>query len=268
MARAILIAALAVLAGCRTGRSYLEPSGPRYAGAPSGTRDDERAGTDTLRFASFNIAFAKHIDSALAVLSADSVLRRADVLMLQEMDEQGTRRIARAFDLWYVYYPAIRHARTRRDFGNAVLSRWPIVGDAKVILPHPSRYAGTHRIATAATIRVGRDSVRVYSTHLGTPADVGARARRDQLRAIVADATRFERVVIAGDMNEGDVGVVAREAGYSWPTERGPRTTMFGRWDHIYMKGLRTADSGAVGMVRDVRGASDHRPIWVIGTLR
>lgn len=23
----------------------------------------------------------------------------------------------------------------------------------------------------------------------------------------------------------------------AWPTERGPRTTLFGRWDHIYMKG-------------------------------
>ena len=268
MARAILIAGLVVLAGCRTGRSYLDPAGPRYADGPPVARRNERVSTDTLLFVSFNIAFARHVDSALAVLAADSVLRRADVLMLQEMDEPGTRRIAQAFNLWYVYYPAIHHNRTRRDFGNAVLSRWPIIGDAKVILPHTSRYAGTHRIAAAATIRVGSDSVRVYSTHLGTPADIGSGARRAQLRAIIADAARFDRAVIAGDMNESDVGVVAREAGYAWPTERGPRTTMFGRWDHIYMKGLRTADSGGVGMVRDVRGASDHRPIWAIGTLR
>jgi endonuclease/exonuclease/phosphatase family metal-dependent hydrolase len=266
MGRGILIVVVVALSACRTGRSYLDPAGPRYAGAPSTTGQGGPA-TDTLIFATFNIAFARQIDSALAVLAADTVLRRADVLMLQEMDEQGTRRIARAFDLWYVYYPAIRHNRTRRDFGNAVLSRWPIVGDAKVILPNPSRYAGTHRIAAAATIRVGRDSVRVYSTHLGTPADVGGGGRREQLRVIIADAERFERAVIAGDMNESDVGEVARAAGYSWPTERGPRTTMFGRWDHLYMKGLRTPDSGAVGMVRDVRGASDHRPIWVIGVL-
>jgi endonuclease/exonuclease/phosphatase family metal-dependent hydrolase len=208
------------------------------------------------------------VDSAIATMASDSILRRADILMLQEMDDEGTRRIAEAFGLWYVYYPAIRHNRTRRDFGNAVLSRWPIVSDAKLILPHTSRYAGTHRIATAATIRIGRDSLRVYSTHLGTPADVSSGARRNQLRAILADASRYGLVVIGGDMNESDVGDIAREAGYSWPTERGPRTTLFGRWDHMYMKGLRTPDSAGTGMVSEIRGSSDHRPIWVIGILR
>jgi endonuclease/exonuclease/phosphatase family metal-dependent hydrolase len=265
--RLTLLLLLALLAGCRTGRSYLDPAGPRYAGAPS-RRAHDMLRSDTLVLVSFNIAFAREIDSAIAVLASDSVLRRADVLMLQEMDEVGTRRIAHAFDLWYAYYPAIHHNRTRRDFGNAVLSRWPIVNDAKIVLPHPSRYAATHRIAAAATIRIGADSLRVYSTHLGTPADVGSRARLDQLRAIIADAAPYGRVVIGGDMNESDVGAVAREAGYAWPTERGPRTTFFGRWDHIYLRGLRTADSGGTGTVDDVRGSSDHRPVWVIGLLR
>ena len=262
--------ALALLASCRTGRSYLDAAGPRYAGSPS--RDRGGAGQpapgDTLVFVSFNIAFARQIDSAIAVLASDSILRRADVLMLQEMDEMGTRRVAQAFDLWYVYYPAIHHHRTRRDFGNAVLWRWPIVADAKIILPHASRYAGTHRIAVAATIRIGPDSLRVYSTHLGTPADVSPRARRNQLGAIVADATPYRRVVIAGDMNESDVGGVVRDSGYLWPTERGPRTTLFGRWDHIYMKGLSALDSTGTGIVRDVRAASDHVPIWVKAILR
>jgi endonuclease/exonuclease/phosphatase family metal-dependent hydrolase len=267
MARGILLLALTVLWSCRTGRSYLDPGGPRYAGAPSSARAHDQP-VDTLVLVSFNIAFARHVDSAIAVLSAEPMLRRADVLMLQEMDEDGTRRIAAAFDLWYVYYPAIHHTRTRRDFGNAVLSRWPIVSDAKVILPHTSRYAGTQRIATAATVRIGADSIRVYSTHLGTPADIGSGARRNQLSTIIADAAAYGRAVIAGDMNESDVGAVARDAGYSWPTEQGPRTTMFGRWDHIYMKGLSTPDGTATGTVRDVRGSSDHHPVWVIGILR
>jgi endonuclease/exonuclease/phosphatase family metal-dependent hydrolase len=267
MSRAVAIIALFLLASCRTGRSYLDPAGPRYAGAPR-TPVQTASASDTLLFVSFNIEFAKRVDSAIAALASDSVLRRADVLMLQEMDEEGTRRIAEAFGLWYVYYPAIHHNRTRRNFGNAVLSRWPIIADAKIILPHTSRYAGTHRIATAATINVGQDTIRVYSTHLGTPADVSSSARKNQLRTIVADAARHKRVVIGGDMNESDVGAVAREAGYSWPTESGPRTTLLGRWDHIYMKGVKTPDSAGSGTVNDVRGSSDHRPIWVIGILR
>lgn len=54
--------------------------------------------------------------------------------------------------------------------------------------------------------------------------------------------------------------------GYSWPTERGPRTTAGGRWDHIFFKGLSTPDAAA-GTVRKIRGASDHLPVWAIAIL-
>ena len=225
------------------------------------------ADVETLRVVSFNIAFAKHVDGAIALLESDSSLRRADVLLLQEMDGPSTERVARALGLWYVYYPAIFHTRTKRDFGNAVLSRWPIVDDAKLVLPHMSRYAGTQRIATIATVRVGNVPVRVYSTHLSTIADVGAAARRDQLRAIVADAAAHPHVIIGGDLNSGDVGRVARDAGYAWPTEEGPNTTRFGRWDHIFFKGFGIPDSAAAGTVLDAQGTSDHRPVWARGRL-
>jgi endonuclease/exonuclease/phosphatase family metal-dependent hydrolase len=56
--------------------------------------------------------------------------------------------------------------------------------------------------------------------------------------------------------------------GYTWPTQRGPATTRIGRLDHILLKGLRSPDSAAAGTVLDVRGASDHLPVWAIGILR
>jgi endonuclease/exonuclease/phosphatase family metal-dependent hydrolase len=207
------------------------------------------------------------VDDAIALLATTPALRDADVVMLQEMNDEATRRVAAALGHGYVYYPAIHHGRTRRDFGNAVLSRWPIVEDAKLVLPHVSRYAGTHRTATAATIRVGDALVRVYSAHLGTLADLGAARRRDQLRTILADAERYPHVVLGGDMNDGAVGRVARAMGYAWPTERGPRTATLGRLDHIFLKGLAVPDSAAAGAVLDVRGASDHRPVWALGVL-
>ncbi len=265
---AALVLAAALLAGCRTGLSYVDPAGPRYKGGPSAARVGERASADTLRLVSFNIAFAEQVDSAIALLTSDPALRGADVIMLQEMDAPATKRVAAALGMWYVYYPAIFHLRARRDFGNAVLSRWPLVHDAKIILPHVSRYARTHRTATAATIRVGASLVRVYSTHLGTVADVGSAGRRAQLRAILADAAPHARVVIGGDLNNSTVGHVAREMGYAWPTEQGPRTTRMGRWDHIFLKGLRSPESGGAGTVLDVRHASDHRPVWTLAILR
>lgn len=264
--RAAALVALALLAGCRTGQNYLG-AGPRYAGQPPAAAA-QRARGDTLRVVTFNIAYARQVDEAITLLSTDPALRGADVLLLQEMDAGGTRRIAEALGLGYVYYPAIVHHRTERDFGNAVLSRWRIVEDARIVLPHRSRYAGTQRTATAATLQVGGERVRVYSVHLGTVADVGPGARREQLRAVLADAERHPRVVVGGDMNDAAVPRSAREAGFAWPTERGPRTMRLGRVDHVLLRGLASPDTAAAGTVVDTRGASDHRPVWAVGLLR
>jgi len=255
----ILAGSLLALAACRPG-NYIDARGPRFVGGPA-INDQNGRNPDTLVVGSFNIAFSRQIDSAIAVLRSDSVLRRADILLLQEMDDDGTRRVAEAMHMRYVYYPAIRHYRTKRDFGNAILSAWPIESDAKVILPHTSRYARTQRIATAATIVVGGRRIRVYSTHLSTIADAGTSSRRNQLRAIAADAEGFPFVILGGDLNSRSAGESLPLIGYSWPTADGPRTTFGGRWDHVFVKGL---EAGATGTIGDARRASDHKPVWVV----
>lgn len=257
--------ALSILAGCRTGSDFQDPAGPRYAaGAPVKCR---AAASDTLRIVSFNIAFSREIDRALEVFASEPALHCADIILLQEMDATGTAKIASSLGMQFVYYPALFHRKAKKEFGNAVLARWPIVGDTKIRLPHGSRFAGTHRTATAATVRIRDTLVRVYSTHLGTPADISPAARRTQLRTIIADATPYRHVIIGGDMNSSVVGGVAAEAGYVWPTGSGPWTTSFGRWDHVYLRGLAIPDSGSTGTVRNARGSSDHLPIWVLAQL-
>jgi endonuclease/exonuclease/phosphatase family metal-dependent hydrolase len=253
--------------GCRTGRNYVGAEGPRYAGVPGASRTLDRLDSTRLRVVSFNIAFAKQLDSAIALLSSDLALRGADVILLQEMDENATGRLADALGLGYVYYPAVLSFRTQRQFGNAVLSRWPIVADRKIVLPHVSRFARTQRTATAATIRVGSRLVRVYSTHLGTMSDVAPASRREQLQAILADAALYPRVVIGGDMNDEGVGRVARERGYTWPTQHGPATHRLGRLDHIFLRGLASPDIGAAGTALDARGSSDHLAVWAVANL-
>jgi endonuclease/exonuclease/phosphatase family metal-dependent hydrolase len=262
------LVAVVVTGGCRTGYDYTNATGPRYAGVHLGTAADGCALPCTLRIVSFNSEYARDIDGAIALISSDSALRTADVLLLQEMDAAGTQKLAKALQKSYVYYPAIYHRQTRHDVGNAVLSRWPIVEDAKLVLPHPSRYARTHRIATRATLGIGASRVRVYSTHLGTIADIAGGQRRDQLRFILADAADHQFVIIGGDLNDGSAGLVVEEAGYVWPTRHGPRTHRLGRWDHIFMKGLGSPDTAASGTVLDARGVSDHRPVWAVGILR
>ena len=167
------------------------------------TREENAA---ALRVVSFNIEYGIRVDSAIAVLTNDPALRNADVILLQEMDEKGTRWVADTLGMWYVYYPAVYRFNTHRDLGNAILARWPIVEDRKILLPHLSRFVHSQRVATAATIRVGEALVRVYSLHLGTMAGLAPAARRDQLEVVLADAEQYPRVVIGGDLNDPGIG--------------------------------------------------------------
>jgi endonuclease/exonuclease/phosphatase family metal-dependent hydrolase len=261
----VLFALTLALAACRTGINYPGLSGPRFTGAVESSVADSSA---ALRVVSFNIKYAQRVDSAISVLTSEAALQNADIILLQEMDESGTKQIADTLGMSFVYYPATFHIKHQKHFGNAVLSRWPIVADEKLVLPHIARFTRTQRIATAATVRVHESLVRVYSTHLGTPADVGPGSRREQLSTILKDASGFDRVVIGGDFNNHGVGKVARDSGYAWPTEKGPRTMLIGRWDHIVFKGLMSPDSAGSGTIGNVRHASDHKPVWAVGVLK
>lgn len=256
-----LVCGLVAGAGCRTGANYTGPWGPRYAGGTVAPRM-AHAATASIRVVTFNIQYARQIDSALALLESAEQLAGADIITLQEMDAPGTSRIAAALGMSYVYYPATLRSATGRDFGNAILSRWPISDDRKIILPHLGRLAKSLRTATAATITVAGVPVRVYSVHLGTIIDLGPGAKRDQARAVIADAAAYPRVIVSGDMNSHGVGREFRAAGYVWPTEHNPRTKHFWNWDHVFLKGLELRDTTSTGVVRDNRDASDHRPVW------
>ena len=249
---------------CRPGINYADPVSPRYADSASVVRTG--SSHDTLRIVSFNIEYARETRRAARLLSTAAALRGADVILLQEMTAPATKFLADSLHMRYVYYPAIYNRIMRRDIGNAILSRWPIAEDAKHILPSRSRYAKTQRIATAATIRFRNRSIRVYSTHFGTPADLGWKGRVAQLQSILDNASAYPLVVIGGDMNSRDIGRIARDAGYLWPTDTIPKSNAFGRFDHFFIRGLAMTGSRSVGTHRVSRAISDHSPIWI--TLR
>ena len=258
--------ALLVLAGCFTGTNYADPAGPRFAG-PVPAPATALGWRDTLKGASFHVENSQEVDSALAVLTSEADLADVDVLLLQEMDEPGARRVAEALGMGFVYYPAIVRRASGRDFGNAVLSRWPIVSDEKLVLPHLAIFGRTQRIATVVTIQVGRTPIRVYSVHLATTVNMAWRDRSDQMRTVLEDAAPYPHVIVGGDLNSAGLGALALERGFSWPTRSGPRTTAIGRLDHIMFKGLVPPDSAASGTILDNRNASDHRPVWARGVV-
>jgi len=265
MRSCLLIIVLILCVACRPGVNYPDPASPRYAGNPRVI--DNLPISDTLRIVSFNIEYSRHARQAAQILSTVPTLRNADVILLQEMTAPATKFLADSLHMRFVYYPAIYNRIVRRDIGNAILSRWPITNDAKLILPSRSRYAKTQRIATAATIRFKDQDIRVYSTHFGTPADLGWKGRVSQLRSILDNAAQYQRVIIGGDMNNEDIGRIAREAGYLWPTDTIPKSNDFGRFDHVFVRGLTMLHSASAGTHRVSPSISDHSPIWIRARL-
>jgi endonuclease/exonuclease/phosphatase family metal-dependent hydrolase len=260
--------------GCAPAVNYLDPAGPVHAYP----RDGPPPATDAsspLRVVSFNIAYALEIDRAIEVLRQEEPLRGPDVLALQEMDAPGTERIARALGLNAVYFPSGVHPKHDRDFGCAILSPWPLEEPRKLVLPHAARGTGLRRAAVSAVVVRGTQRIRAYSVHLPSPLAISGGSRKEQLRALAADAaTAAGAVVIAGDFNShGKVGELVK-VGFVWVTRDLGDTAHFGllgirmiglSYDHILARGLETAPGPrSVGVVARNRGASDHKPIWAL----
>jgi endonuclease/exonuclease/phosphatase (EEP) superfamily protein YafD len=256
--------ALCLLPGaCNLVENYVSPDGPRYAGDYVIT---ERDSAGALTVVTYNLEYAKEVDKAIAVLQGEP-LRHADIILMQEMDGEGTDRIARALELRYVYYPGSVHS-SGRDFGTAVLSPWPIVADYKLLLPHADPFNNRRRIATVAIIDVLGQEIPTYSVHT-TVMTLGLAARLEQAETVLRDAADFPgAVVIGGDFNTGDpdsegqlVDLFAGH-GMDWVTREVAATAEYlglgVRLDYIFSKHLEPDAAGAF----DGDAGSDHRPVW------
>jgi endonuclease/exonuclease/phosphatase family metal-dependent hydrolase len=261
-AACVLLAAVS-LAGCASVHNYLEPEGPRYVGGPNTVPAAPPRADGSLRVVSFNVAYAKQVPEAIAALRADA-LRGADVITLQEMDAPGTAAIAEALGLNYVYYPASRPS-TGRDFGNAVLSPWPIEASHKVLLPGLSRGSHQARAAVSASVRVDGRTIIIYSVHLTSPWGMGGGGRARQVDAILADAaTVADPVILAGDFNSHGVGERVLARGFLWPTRNIGHSIGPFSYDHVFVRGLRIGEGVSAGVTKAGPKASDHWPVWVV----
>jgi endonuclease/exonuclease/phosphatase family metal-dependent hydrolase len=262
--------------GCGRAVNYLDPSAPFYA-YPGDTAAAPPAPTTELplRVVSFNIEFTIEIDRAIEVLSETEALREPDILARQEMDAPGTERIAKALGMNAVYFPNGVNPQHDRDFGCAILSPWPLEKPRKILLPHGALISGLRRAAVSAMVVRGRMRIRAYSVHLPSPLGVSGSSRKQQLRVLAADAASAkEPVVIAGDFNSHGKVEELEKAGFTWVTRDLGGTVQLRvlgiglgsfPYDHVLAKGLRLASGpGAMGIVRDNHGASDHDPIWAV----
>lgn len=259
---AALAIAICCTSGCAAALNYDDPAGPIFVGPSTAVN---RTASPDLRVVTFNLKFAEHVDRAADLLSRPGPLSHADLLVLQEMDAPSTEKLARTLGLNYVYVPAAIHPSSRRDFGEAILSPWPIEDTRKILLPHLHRVRRMRRIAVVVTVRTADAVVRVYAVHFETPYGGSARVRRDQARAVAADAMgTADPVVVAGDFNGTSGARELASAGFTWLTQGVHNTVGPFDFDHILVRGLCPAVRPPAAKARDDTHASDHVPVWTV----
>ena len=264
-----LITATLIMGGCSLvtdGENYTELRRPRFC---SINNTIEHQTPDTLRVVSYNIKFAKKASLVGDLFLNHEDLCRADVIFLQEMDREGVESIARKLNYNYIYYPAVRHPLSNRDFGNAILTKWPIVYDQKLILPHHDP-DDLQRVVVGAGLKIGPHLVMAYSIHMSIW--LHPYQRKEQLETLFANIpSRFDAYIIGGDFNtytkynRKTVFEALTGAGFNLATS--PIKWTYKHWyllnkkslvDYIFVKNLEPVGAGTVAN----RRASDHLPVW------
>ena len=255
-------------------------------GAPAEAAPAEAAsaGTDrALRVLVFNIHAGIGTDGELDLERVGRVIRssRADVVGLQEVDrhfsarsdwaDQG-RKLARQLDMHLVYGANIDDeppapGRPRVQYGNAILSRYPITSSGNTPL---YRSPGEEqRGLLKAVVDVPGADIEVFNTHLSATSAADRAQQTTQIRELIGTPGR--PLVLVGDLNATpEAPEIATLNGFlsdSWTVAGGGSGYTFDsqtpvkRIDYVYTSdGVQTMHSR---VVTSRRVASDHLPVAV-----
>ena len=248
-------------------RNYTNVAAPRYASLQSVKH--KNITPEKLKIVSYNIEYARKIPEAIKTFKQHPELNNADVIFLQEMDTEGVKEIAEALHYNYVYYPAVIHPINKKDFGNAILSKWPILDDQKIIIPNFD-LKSRQRIAVGATLQIGNKKVMVFSLHMGIFVKPSERKQRVSIiLKHIPDSIKYS--IVGGDFNTftkkdnkeifdafAKFNFQYATKGIGWTNKHWFLFFKKPTLDHIYTKGMALTKSGKI----IDRTASDHLPIW------
>ncbi|MBS1960011.1 MAG: hypothetical protein JST80_11095 [Bdellovibrionales bacterium] len=249
--------------------------GPFYSGNyATGQAQAHRTarGTQALKFVSYNVAMGENTDKVIEDLKNISAVKDADFIQVQEVvgikggGGNDLDKIARALKMNYVFAPAT--VLFDKDYGNGILSRWPIGQFHKFLLPLSD--ADNQRIAVGTVANINGKMIRVYSIHLTVKfkdSFGGEGSRAEQVNGALAPIEKLQSLptYISGDFNNfnpmGWSKVKKLFDGYKYaqvPDNGWTFKTRKLTLDHAFERGFNGIKSGvayeAVG--------SDHVPIW------
>ena len=183
-----------------------------------------------MHFLTYNIQYAKGRDGKVDLARIIGEVEGADVIALQEVERNWARSgnvdqvrlIGEALRGYFWVYGAgvdlhvdgaTSAENSRRQFGNMLLCRFPILSSRHHLLP---KYASSgplsiQRSCIEATVRFGEKLLRLYSIHL---THLSAATRMPQVEALLAIHRNavFEGAPVSGDVSGTDWGDVGEQS--------------------------------------------------------
>ena len=168
--------------------------------------------TVKIKIASYNIKNGAMVNHDFDVIAEDIINNDIDIIALQEVDQNTNRNgnqdtmghLADATDYYYCYSASLENYQGGQ-YGNGILSKYPIVSYETIKLPKkdPNNSKEEQRTALHAVIDIGGDLLHYFSTHFqGNAAEL-------QFAAINEYTKDCEFFVIAGDYNRQDFEIYA-----------------------------------------------------------
>ena len=225
-----------------------------------------------LRVATYNIHHGAGVDGIVDLDRIAAELERggADVIGLQEVDRHWGERsgfqdqataLAERVGMHLAYAPnldldPLEPGAPRRQYGTAVLSRFPILESRNTLLPRPA--GGEQRGLLETVINVRGVRLRFATTHLQHTSTVERRAQTERIADLLGAAA--EPTILVGDLNAAPSAPelaplwplfddAAAGAGPTYPAE-----APVSRIDYV----LATSDVGATAAAVLASTASDH----------
>lgn len=226
---------------------------------------------DRITVMSYNIHAMRGMDKVLDAKRIASVIKKQspDLVALQEVD-MFTERSGKMDAIAILEDETGMHGLFMKtfdyqggEFGNAILSKYPIIEQRSI--PLPSRDAYEPRIMMMVSVVVGQnDTVHFYATHLDHHRDDSDRAV--QMKKII-DTIRNDKykVILAGDLNcepGSEPLKMLDKILKRCPSEEMTYPADDPYWiiDHIYYSEERGLKDLGLKVIPETV-ASDHRPI-------
>ena len=255
-----------------------EESGNKTATANENEAENEVVVERTLRVMSYNIHHANppsiedkiDIEAIVKVIKAEN----PDLVALQEVDFNTERSgegnqaelIAEALDMEYYFAKAIYY--DNGEYGNAILSKFPIKNSEILALPNHPEDNTENRVVALGLIEINANQNILFgSTHLDYKTD--SKSRILQVKKLIEMASEWnEPLILGGDFNDGpnsetiqlldsELKRTCKTCPPTIPVENPKRAI-----DFIYYKHPQAKFQVKSHKVIPEEYASDHRPVF------